>query len=132
MVRLHNFLRKVRPHQEFIPNPGKSALVLDPIIGGCQLTTVLMDGGSGSNIIYADTMRKIGLPLTGLRPSRTHFWGIIPGKKVEPLDQISLELIFGSADNFRAETLCFEVVPFKRGYRALLGRLAFVKFMAIP
>lgn len=55
-----------------------------------------------------------------------------PGKKAEPLGQISLEVIFGSEDNFRAETLCFEVVPFKGGYHALLGCPAFVKFMAIP
>ena len=35
-------------------------------------------------------------------------------------------------ENFWAEQLCFEVVPFKGGYHALLGRPAFVKFMAIP
>lgn len=46
-------------HPDFIPNPGKSALVLDLIIGGFQLTKVLIDGGSGTNIIYADTMKKI-------------------------------------------------------------------------
>lgn len=72
-----------------------------------------MDGGSGINIMYAGTMRKMGLSLTGLRPSPTHFHGIMLGKKVEPLGQINLEVVFGSEDNFRAETLCFEVVPFK-------------------
>jgi hypothetical protein len=91
-----------------------------------------MDGGSGINIMYASTMHKMGLPLTGLRPSPTHFNGIVPGKKAEPLGQITLVVIFGSEWNFRAETLCFEEVPFKGGYHALLGRPAFVKFMAIP
>lgn len=56
----------------------------------------------------------------------------MPGKKAEPLGQISLEVIFGSANNFRAETLCFEVVPFKEDYHALLGHPTFVKFTAIP
>lgn len=77
-------------------------------------------------------MRKMGLPLTGLRPSLTHFDGIVRGKKVEPLGQISLEVVFSKVDNFWDETLCFEVVPFKGGYQALLGHPAFVKFMATP
>ena len=91
-----------------------------------------MVGGSGMNIMYASTMQKMGHPVTGLRPSPTHFHGIVPGKKAEPLGQITLEVIFGSEHNFRAESLCFEVVPFKGGYQALLRRPAFVKFMAIP
>ena len=72
-------------HPYYIPNPGKNALVVDPIIGGCQLSKVLMDGGSGINIIYARTMHKMGLLITGLRPLATHFHGIVPRKKAEPL-----------------------------------------------
>jgi hypothetical protein len=39
--------------------------VLDPIIGGYQLAKVLMDGESAINIIYTNTMKKMGLPLDG-------------------------------------------------------------------
>jgi hypothetical protein len=42
-------------HPEYIPNPGKNALVVDPIIGGYQLSKVYMDGGYDLNIIYANT-----------------------------------------------------------------------------
>lgn len=59
-----------------------------------------MDGGSGINIIYAHTMKKMGLPSTGLWPSPMHFHGIVPGKKAEALCQVSLEVIFGTAENF--------------------------------
>lgn len=59
-----------------------------------------MDGGSGINIMYTSTMHKMGLPLTGLRPSPTHLNGIVPEKKAEPLGQINLEVIFGCKDNF--------------------------------
>jgi hypothetical protein len=31
-------------------------LVVDPIIGNTRLTKVLMDGGSGLNIMYAETL----------------------------------------------------------------------------
>ena len=35
-----------------IKNVGWTALILDPIIGGLQFSNVLMDGGSGLNLIY--------------------------------------------------------------------------------
>jgi hypothetical protein len=34
--------------------------------------------------------------------------------------------------NFRKETLTFEVVSFLGMYRAILGRSAYAKFMAVP
>jgi hypothetical protein len=34
--------------------------------------------------------------------------------------------------NFRTETLTFEVVGFSGMYHAILGRLAYTKFMAVP
>lgn len=80
-----------------------------------------MDSGFGINIMYANTMRKMGLSLTGLHPSPTHFHGIGPVKKAEPLAQISQEVIFGSETNYKVERLCFDVVPFKGGCHALLG-----------
>lgn len=73
-----------------------------------------------------------GAPTTSLRPSPTHVHGIVPGKKAEPLDQTTLEVIFATEENFCAEKLYFKVVPFKGGYCTLLGWSAFVKFMGTP
>jgi hypothetical protein len=39
---------------------------------------------------------------------------------------------FGTAKNFRKETLTFEVVGFKGAYHAILGRPCYAKFMAVP
>ena len=39
---------------------------------------------------------------------------------------------FGSPDNFQSEELIFDIVPFRSGYHALLGRTAFAKFNAVP
>ena len=36
-----------------------AALVLNPIVDGFQLTKVLMDDGSGLNLIYEDTLNKM-------------------------------------------------------------------------
>ena len=36
-----------------------AALVLSPIVDGFRLTKVLMDGGSGLNLIYEETLQKM-------------------------------------------------------------------------
>jgi hypothetical protein len=42
---------------------GKFPLVLDPVVAEAKLTRVLIDGGSGLNLIFASTLRKMGLDL---------------------------------------------------------------------
>jgi hypothetical protein len=70
--------------------------------------------------------------LDQLRPSTTSFHGVAPGKRVQPLGQIDLSVWFGTLDNFRKETLTFEVVGFKGAYHAILGQSCYAKFMSVP
>jgi hypothetical protein len=119
-------------HPNRIPNPGQYPLVVDPVIGNARFSKVLMDGGSSLNILYAHTVRLLGIVLDQLRPSTTSFHGIAPGKRVQPLGQIDLPVWFGTPDNFRKETLIFEVVGFRGAYHAILGRPCYAKFMAVP
>jgi hypothetical protein len=70
--------------------------------------------------------------LDQLRPSTTPFHGVASGKRVQPLGQIDLPVWFGMPDNFRKETLSFEVVRFRGAYHAILGRPCYAKFMAVP
>jgi hypothetical protein len=51
-----------------------------------------MDGGSSLNILYAHTLRLLGIRLDQLWPSTTPFHGIAPGKHVQPLGQINLSV----------------------------------------
>ena len=115
-----------------IRNAGWTALILDPIIDGLQFTQVLMDGGSDLNLLYPNTIRKLGIDLTKIRHSRTSFKGVTPGPYAKCTGSLLLEVVFGSPDNFRREKLIFHVAPFKSSYQALLGREAFVRFNAIP
>ena len=39
------------------------------------------------------------------------------------MGSIKLEVVFRSPDNFRSEELIFDIVPFRSGYHALLGRV---------
>jgi hypothetical protein len=119
-------------HPNRIPNPGHYPLVVDPVIGNAQFSKVLMDGGSSLNILYAHTLRWMGIGLDQLRPSTTLFHGIAPGKRVQPFGQIDLPVWFGTPDNFRNETLTFEVVGFRVAYHTILGRSCYAKFMAVP
>ena len=48
------------------------------------------------------------------------------------MGSITLEVVFGSSGNFRSEVLIFDIVPFRSGYHALLGRTAFARFNAVP
>jgi hypothetical protein len=97
---------------DYIPNLGKSPLVIDPIIDNTHLTKVIMDGGSSLNIIYADTLELMGIGRSQVQTEATSFHGIIPSKRVQPLGQIDLSVCFGTPTNDRKEILTFEVVGF--------------------
>jgi hypothetical protein len=121
-----------RDHPTSIRHGGSAALVLDPIIDGYHLTRVLMEGGSSLNLIYQDTIRKMGIDPSRIKPSNTTFKGVIPGVEARCTGSLTLEVVFGSPDNFRSEDLIFDIVPFRSGYHALLGRTAFARFNAVP
>ena len=91
-----------------------------------------MDGGSSLNLIYLDTVRKMGIDPTRISQSNTTFKGVIPGQEARCTGSLLLEVVFGSPDNFRSERLIFHIAPFRSGYQALLERTAFARFNAIP
>jgi hypothetical protein len=113
-------------HPNRIPNPGQYPLV------DARFSKVLMDGGSSLNILYAHTLRLLGIGLDQLRPSTTLFDGVALGRRIQPLGQIDLPVWFGTPGNYRKETLTFEVVGFRGAYHAILGRPCYAKFMAVP
>ena len=56
-------------HLDSVPHPRRYQLVVNPIVGPKRLTKVLIDGGSGLNIMYAKTLDEIGIDQTRLRPT---------------------------------------------------------------
>ncbi|KAI4995970.1 hypothetical protein ZWY2020_040472 [Hordeum vulgare] len=110
--------------------PPVEVLVVDPVVEGVRLCKLLMDDGSGLNIMYADTLKGIGILMSKLSESSMQFHGVVPGRKAKSLGQIALDVVFGSDKNFRKEKLTFEVVEFQSAYHAILGRPAYARFMA--
>jgi hypothetical protein len=116
-----------------IGNVGHYPLVLDLTIAGMTITKVLIDGGAGLNIIFSDTLRKIGLEFAEMiTPMSVPFYRIVPSKAAMPLGQITLPIAFGTPTNYHTEFIKFEVADFESSYHAILGRPALPKFMAIP
>ena len=109
-------------------------MVLDPIIDRYHFTRVLMDGGSSLNLIYQDTIRKMGIDPTKICLSNTTVKGVTfsPGPGAHCTGSLLLEVIFGFPHNFHSENLTFHIAPFQSGYQALLGREAVARFNAIP
>ena len=107
-------------------------MIVDSIIAESRLTKVLMDGGSGLNILYAKTLALMRISKSRLRNDTPLFHGVVPGHRAHPLGQIDLPVCFGTPDNFRREILTFDVVGFPGTYHAILGQPCYAKFMAIP
>jgi hypothetical protein len=119
-------------HPMTIPKPGHAALVVEAQIGGFKMSKVFMDGGSGLNLIFVDTIRSMGITMSMLEETDTCFHGILPTAPGHSLGKVYLNVIFGRADNFRKEKIEFEVVNWESQYHAILGRPAYAKFMAVP
>jgi hypothetical protein len=59
-----------------------------------------MDGGSSLNIMYVETLTKLGLTKTQLRHSAVNFYGVVPGRQDKSLGSITLKVAFGSEENY--------------------------------
>jgi hypothetical protein len=114
--------------------PGWFPLVLKPVVAGPKLNKVLIDGGSGLNILFTKTLKKMKLDITHmLTRSTSPFYSIVPGNPAIPLGPVVLPVTFGvTRENYRTEYIKFEVVDFETSYHAILGRPAIAMFMVVP
>jgi hypothetical protein len=114
--------------------PGHFPLVLKPVVAGSRLNKVLINGGSGLNVLFTKTLKKMKVDITDmLTKSTSPFYGIVPGNVAIPLGSVVLLVTFGETrENYHTEYIKFEVTDFKTSYHAILGRPAIAKFMAVP
>jgi hypothetical protein len=93
-------------------DPGRFSLVLKPVVAGSRLNKVLIDGGSGLNVLFTKTLKKMKLDITHmLTKSTSPFYGIVPGNAAIPLGSVVLLVTFGETkENYRTEYIKFKVV----------------------
>jgi hypothetical protein len=114
--------------------PGRFPLILKLVVAGSRLNEVLIDGGSGLNVVFTKTLKKMKLAITHmLTKSTSPFYGIVPGNASIPLGSVVLLVTFGETrENYRTEYIKFEVADFENSYHAILRRPAITKFMVVP
>jgi hypothetical protein len=75
---------------------GRFPLVLKPVVVGSKLNKVLIDGGSGLNVLFTKTLKKMKLDITDmLTKSVSPFYGITPSNAIIPLGSVVLPVTFG-------------------------------------
>src|SRR3954466_7219352 len=88
-----------KDHPKIMPTPGGYALVLDPTFMdpdiNVKITKVLIDDGSSINIMYTDTMLKLGITMNMLEPTKTTFHAIVPGLSFAPIGKIWVDALLG-------------------------------------
>ena len=84
-------------------------MVSDPIVDGFHLTRVLMDGGSSLNLLYQDTVRKMGIDPTRISQSSTTFKGVIPCNTPD----VTFHICNSNSCHFR---LCVMIFPSWSGF----------------
>jgi hypothetical protein len=114
--------------------PRHFPLVLKLVVAGSKLNKVLIDGGSGLNVLFTKTLKKMKLDITHmLTKSTSPFYGIVPGNAAIPLGLVVPLVTFRETrENYRTEYIKFEVADFETSYHAILGRPAIAKFIAVP
>ena len=106
---------------------GALPLVTAPVISNVRLYHVLIDGGACLNVISYAAFKQLQIPESKLTPSRP---GVGP-HPVFPLGSITLPVTFGTEENFRTESVQFDVAEVNLPFNAIIGRPALYRFMAI-
>ncbi|KAI4313097.1 hypothetical protein MLD38_037869 [Melastoma candidum] len=94
---------------------------------GNQISKVLIDGGSGVNILPLGVARQLGLDVKNMSPPSLNIRAF-DGAKRKPLGEIILEIIMGPAKFMTA----FQVLETNSSFNMLLGRPWIHQAGAIP
>ena len=90
---------------------------------------MLIDGGAGLNVISYAAFKQLQFPESKLTPSRP--FSRVGPHPVFPLGSITLPVTFGTEENFRTESIQFDVAEVNLPFNAIIGRPALYRFMAI-
>jgi hypothetical protein len=128
---------KVAPHRKWMEIPigfdssdcpksmagaGQLPLLVSPTISNVKLYHVLIDGGVTLNLISLTAFKKLQIPMGKLQPSRP--FSRVGPVSVTPRGCISLPVIFETEENFRTESVLFDVAEVILPFNTILGRPA--------
>ncbi|KAJ9557127.1 hypothetical protein OSB04_011741 [Centaurea solstitialis] len=103
------------------------ALVIQLTIGNCSTKRILIDGGSSANVIFADTLKVMGIERSEIVRRSTTLIGF-NGDPMNTLGEIILP-VFAKGINKQTK---FNVVDCQSAYNIILGRPWIHEMKAIP
>ncbi|XP_062074958.1 uncharacterized protein LOC133778965 [Humulus lupulus] len=92
-------------------------LVISPQVDHCQLGRVLIDGGSGVNILFWEAFQKMGLEENQIRPSTTPILGF-NSQRVYPKGVVQLIVVAAE----RTFPVDFLIIDSTTSYNTIMGR----------
>jgi hypothetical protein len=107
---------------------GTIPFLCTPTINNITVNRTLIDGGAGLNIISIEVFKKMQVPYHWLMPTWL-FFRVTEGSTT-PIRQVRLPVTFGTRDNYKTESLDFDVAYIALPYNAILGYPALARFMA--
>jgi hypothetical protein len=104
-------------------------LIVSPTITNIKLYHVLIDSGATLNLISLAAFKKLQILMSKLQPS-------CPFSRVSPVSImlcgcIFLPVTFGTPENFRTESILFDVTEVNLPFNAILGRMTLYQFMMV-
>jgi hypothetical protein len=98
---------------------GRLPLLVFLIIANIRLYHVLVDGGATLNLINLTAFKKLQISMSKLAPSHP-FSGVGQGS-IMSHGRISLSVTFGMPENYRTESILFDVIEVNLPFNAVLG-----------
>jgi hypothetical protein len=108
---------------------GQLLLLVSLTIANFKLYHILIDRGAVLNFTSLAAFKKLQIPMGKLHLSRP--FSEVGLVSVMPHGCISLPVTFGTAENFHAESILFNVAEVRLPFNTILGRLALYQFMAV-
>jgi hypothetical protein len=99
-----------------------------PTINNIAVNRNLINGGARLNIISIEVSEKMQVPYHRLMPTRSFF--MVTESSTTPIGQVRLPVTFGTQENYRTESLDFDIAYIVLPDNAILGYPALDKFMA--
>jgi hypothetical protein len=112
-----------------VAGAGQLPLVVSPTIANIRLYHILIDGRAALNLISFAAFQKMQIPMSRLPPSR-QFLGAGTGSII-PHGSISVPVIFGMPENYRTESIIFDITVVNQPFNAIIGKPALYQFMAV-
>ncbi|XP_074346719.1 uncharacterized protein LOC141685524 [Apium graveolens] len=118
------------PNLEGLKFPLNDFLVITSIIGNCVVKRVLFDNGASMDILFHDTILRMGYNDSLLTPYDAHIYGF-NGVELQVKGAIQLPMTIGEEPREATQMLNFQVVKASFNYNAVLGRTRIQVFKVV-